>query len=229
MRWAAAIGVFVHLVGCDRGQAELAEEDVHDGDDVAAGGSADAQMSSADLAVVAPAAPDPGPEPSAGEDAAGGAPADAAGGGADAVTTGDAGAVDARGADIAGPPSDAAAPGACDLALAGARFDGSVRPYIPTCYTCHDMTAPAGLLKAPGPPWYHPEDTDAVVAFLLDNELVDPAEPSQSVFLLKPLDQPWGGTNHTGGELIFGGTVEYRGFLTFLEAAAPCVPVGHAL
>lgn len=153
-----------------------------------------------------------------------------AGGDGDIMTSFDLAGGDGSPADPSGPQDTSDGPGPiCDLVEAAARFDDTLRPNAPNCGTCHDMTVPPGLLKAPGPPWYHPSDASASVDYLLGNELVDPVDPAQSLFLLKPLDQASGGVQHTGGELVFGGTKAHEAFLMFLDVMAPCAPfvAGH--
>lgn len=105
-----------------------------------------------------------------------------------------------------------------------ALFGSSVREHVAVCKSCHDMTVDPGFLKAPGPQWWHPTDDGAIVDYLLGSELVDSTHPAMSRFLLKPLAIADGGLKHLGGDLVKAGTPAHLDFLTFLEAAAPCVP-----
>jgi len=139
----------------------------------------------------------------------------------DAVPEPDAEVVWVR--DVVVAPEDVPWTPPCDLAAVAAILDDSVRPGLIGCHVCHDMTVHSGLLKAPGPQWYHPEDSVAIVQFLLDNDLIDGHQPSSSMFLLKPLPPACGGANHTGGDAMGCDDATHAGFLTFVTAAADCV------
>ena len=124
-----------------------------------------------------------------------------------------------------GDPLDIGASG-CDLAQASEVFESEVQPFLVACRICHDMTVPAGVLKQPGPQWYHPTDSNTVVEYLLQNDLIDGFHPNFSTFLLKPLPTSCGGVKHTGGEWEFCEGEAHSSFLAFLSAAAPCAQGG---
>lgn len=112
----------------------------------------------------------------------------------------------------------------CAEETLGALFDAKVRSHLVACPACHDMTVAPGLLKAPGPPWYHPTDGSEVVSTLMRRGLIDPTVPEESLFLLKPLDPADGGVIHTGGTWVEEGSPAWDGFLAFLVPASACAP-----
>jgi hypothetical protein len=114
----------------------------------------------------------------------------------------------------------------CDLDVAIALFDSVLRPRLEGCRACHDMSAAAGLLKKPGPTWFHPSDSQATLDFLFANELISGSNPTLSLFLLKPLALSCGGVDHEGGPLITCNSPAHSDFMAFLEHAAPCVVMG---
>jgi hypothetical protein len=113
--------------------------------------------------------------------------------------------------------------GGCDVKGIVEVFQAEVKPHIGACRVCHDMTVPRSLLKAPGPPWYHPTDASAAVEYLLANDLVNGRDPPLSRFLLKPIPTPCGGIPHSGGDMLSCEGPGYLGLLAFVEVAAPCV------
>ena len=102
-------------------------------------------------------------------------------------------------------------------------FDDHVVPHLTNCHTCHDMSGAPSLLKIPGPPWYHPTNTLATVVYVLEEGLIDGRDPELSLLVLKPLFVSDGGANHPGGDYFSKDHSAYDDFLTFVEAAAPCV------
>jgi hypothetical protein len=112
----------------------------------------------------------------------------------------------------------------CSTAQLAENFESNIRPHLGNCRSCHDMTVPAGILKAPGPQWFHPTDSTAIIEYLLANGLVDTVHPSFSLFLLKPLSIACGGLKHSGGDAIACDGPAHKAFIEFLSAASPCVP-----
>lgn len=149
---------------------------------------------------------------------------------AGAVASADIGAgrvapdADPRPVDVGAQGDLGAAPDPCGGAALATSFSENVRPWVGGCRPCHDMTLPAGALKAPGPQWYHSTDDQAVVDALFELGLIDPVSPLQSPFLLKPLSLEHGGEKHPGGSWLEPGTPEHGGFVEFLELAAECAP-----
>ena len=128
----------------------------------------------------------------------------------------------ADGAGVDVPVQDVGNADPCDRVSLASAFETLVAPHVPGCRTCHDMTAPAAILKAPGPQWYHPTDPAATVAYLMDNALIDSRNAAQSLFLLKPLAKADGGVEHLGGDQLSADTPAYDDFRTFLDQAANC-------
>jgi len=108
----------------------------------------------------------------------------------------------------------------CDLGELADRFARCIRPRTGACASCHDATAPPALLKAPGPPWLDPDDSDATVRRVLELGLISARQPTlTSLFLLKPS----GTVSHTGGVHFTLDGPDGAPWITFVEWAAPCV------
>jgi hypothetical protein len=118
--------------------------------------------------------------------------------------------------------ADLADHGSCSVDNLAVVFEAQVRPWIQLCRPCHDQSVAPGLLKAPGPQWYHPDDEAYIVQYLIDNALIDANDAAASLFILKPLAQQDGGIKHTGGGLIQKDSDAYLGFMEFLVVASSC-------
>ncbi|GEM_PF-1743922 len=111
----------------------------------------------------------------------------------------------------------------CSWTQLGAAYDTYVAPHLTSaCKSCHDLTLPPDVLKAPGPQWLHPADSVATVKALVDLATIDRDAPLQSRFLLKPLAPADGGMLHSGGVLFVKAAPAYDDFVAFLAVAATC-------
>lgn len=120
------------------------------------------------------------------------------------------------------PAPDTAAALDCDLSESIALFSVGVRPTIAWCRPCHDMELLRGMLKAPGPQWYHGTDDVAAVSAIVELGLINGGNPLASLFLVKPLGVDSGGLQHLGGGWFEAGSSEYEAFANFVQAAAVC-------
>jgi len=61
--------------------------------------------------------------------------------------------------------------------------------------------------------WMRPEGAEATMNYLISRKLVDPKQPTRSLFLLKPLNE----VKHGGGQKMRRGDAGYTAFRTWLE------------
>lgn len=72
--------------------------------------------------------------------------------------------------------------------------------------------------------WLRPEGAQATMEYLISKKLVDPKQPTKSIFLLKPLNE----VKHAGGQKMRRGDAGYMAFRTWLEDYANVVADKYA-
>lgn len=122
------------------------------------------------------------------------------------------------------PSPDAPQLGCSDIEVEKAFMD-DVYAWRGRCFPCHFDTE----LKADpqAPRWLSAKGncgTASVTSLrrVLSLGLINPAEPTQSLLLLKPLDEIGGGVKHGGGSKFEGDDPAYASFLRFIQYYASC-------
>lgn len=138
----------------------------------------------------------------------------------------DLGVVDAQVADVRRLPlvPDHLEP--CSPGQLVTQFQMRVMPWRSRCHHCH---ADDGLTRGiRGAPLWMVDRPDFEAARqtaerVLRSGYIDPAEPAQSLFVLKPLHRRYGGVEHGGGNKFTSDTdPAYRDFLSWAEAIGRC-------
>ncbi len=118
----------------------------------------------------------------------------------------------------------------CDSQSVEAAFQATVFPWRDRCFPCHfDDQLKADPLA---PRWIEvggncETATVSTLRNVIDRGLVDPINPDQSLILLKPLPEIYGGVEHGGGDKFHDKTdPAYVSFLSFAEYYAACVAAG---
>lgn len=130
-----------------------------------------------------------------------------------------------RGGRVIRPSASVVLADGCSWADLADSFSVHIQPHLSGCRSCHDSTAPPGLLKAPGPPWLVPGDGIATVKALLKLGAITVESPLQSKLLLMPLAQTDGGLPHPGGTRFGKSSSIYGDFVAFIERTSTCVTV----
>ena len=127
-------------------------------------------------------------------------------------------------ADSAPPALDAPRPGCSDVEVERTFMD-EIYAWRGRCFPCHFDTE----LKADAaaPRWLSAKgncQTASVTSLrrVLSLGLINTSEPTQSLILLKPLDEIGGGVKHGGGSKFEGSDPAYASFLRFIEYYASC-------
>lgn len=141
----------------------------------------------------------------------------------------DGGAWDA-GPLLCGPPATVDA-GVCSPDAELALFEERVWMWKGRCSHCHAEDA---ALSIGDPPHWMAAEDDAFAPLLTmcsvaERGYLDRADPTQSLLLLKPLREQYGGIQHGGGtKFLSTGDAAYQGFRAWIEQWAACRPLPPA-